>query len=206
MVKSQEVALNVPLYLRTYTFLHHQSSAALVSNNNRNKSSNITSTMEAYLTEKLLELQLRDDPSVTRNQLGDCLFLCFVHFLKGIQSLAKSVQKEGEKLLVFKPTHTMGAAARPVRDRARIDVSTAQGMRLLAADMAESMLNPLSPHPHTESLKKHIRHRFRSATIRARDAEVLGEDVLSDDATDEAKFESWCKLMRNSGANSFIQP
>jgi hypothetical protein len=161
--------------------------------------------MESYLSEKLLELQLRDEPSVTRTQLGDCLFLCFVHFLKETQILGKSVQREGSQLLVVKPTQTAGADARVVRDCERFDVSTAQGMRLLAADMAGFMLDPSTPHTQTSNLKKHIFHRFRSATIRPRDAEVLGEQVLSDDSTNELKFATWCNLMAHklshNGAN-----
>jgi hypothetical protein len=152
--------------------------------------------MEAQLTDRLLNLSMKDEPEVTRNRAGECLFLCFVQSVNTQSATARNVEKNGTAILVQKPSQTL---ARAVGDRDKLDVSTTLGMRLLAADLAECMLDPATPHSQTAMLKRHILHRFRSSYIRQRDAEVLGDDVLPDNASDKDKFEAWCKLMRTSG-------
>jgi hypothetical protein len=152
-------------------------------------------TMDVQLTDRLLNLNYKDEPDVTRNSLHECLFQCFVHCVKTWESRPKHVENIGESVLLHYPTH----ATRPLNEREKVDVSTPTGMRLLAADKAESMLDPSTPHPSTASLQKHIKHRFRSAYMRERDSEVLGEAALPDDAPDDDKFDAWCKLMRTTG-------
>jgi hypothetical protein len=151
--------------------------------------------MEAALTDKLLELSMKDEPDVTRDSVADCLFLCFVHNMKQIVrngQVAKHVTVDGDKIMVPLPTQW-----RPVANvREKVDVSTSTGMRLLAADAAKDMLHC---HPRTALLKRHMLHRFRSASLRERDAEVLGDDVLPDDAAEVDKLETWRKLMISQG-------
>jgi hypothetical protein len=157
--------------------------------------------MEAALTDKLLELSLKDDPDVTRDTVSDCLFLCFVHNVKEIArngQLPKQVTKDGDKIMAPLPTQW-----RPIGNlREKVDVSTATGMRLLGADAAKDMLKD---HPRSALLKRHILHRFRSACLRERDAEVLGDDVLPDDATEADKLETWRKLMIIQGTRLCFQ-
>jgi hypothetical protein len=156
--------------------------------------------MEAQLTNRLLTLSLKDEPEVTRNRLGDCLFLCFVQAVKTQTSAPRNLLVEGDTATLSWPTH----ASRPVAERERVDVSNALGMRQLAADSARAMLSEETPNAQAPLLKRHIMHRFRSAYMRERDHEVLGDDGITDDATDAEKIEAWCKLMSLTGVTPML--
>jgi hypothetical protein len=161
----------------------------------RSVSASNRGTMDVQLTDRLLNLNYKDEPDVTRNSQHECLFLCFVQYVKTWESRPKHVENVEESVLLHYPSHS----TRPLNEREKLDVGTSTGMRLLAADKGESMLDPATPHPYTALLKKHIMHRFRSAYMRDRDAEVLGEAVLPDDAPEADKLDAWCKLMRTTG-------
>lgn len=154
--------------------------------------------MESQLTTKLLALQLKDEPEVTRNSLSDCLFQCFAQSVKLQSEDPRNFETVGDTKLVPYFSHTL---TKEPAEREKVDVSTPTGIRLLVADAAKCWLDPETPHARTEELKKHILHRYRSANMRARDAEVLGDDVLPDDAPENDKFEQWCRIMQSTGVN-----
>jgi hypothetical protein len=77
--------------------------------------------MEAQLTDRLLNLSLKDEPEVTRNREGDCLYLCFVQSVKTQSATARNVEKIGTTVLVQKPHQTL---TRALGDRDKLDVST----------------------------------------------------------------------------------
>jgi hypothetical protein len=153
--------------------------------------------MDGQLTNRLLNLGFKDEPSITRNMTNDCLFLCFVQCCKTIDSNSRKfrVTTDGKYLAQY-PTHLV----KPIIQREEVDISTATGMRLLAADAATYMLSEQTPNPQAPLLKRHILHRFRSAHMRNVDSEALNGEHLSDDATEDEKVDYWKKLMRLNGA------
>lgn len=158
--------------------------------------------MDVQLTNRLYSLGLKDDPSVTRNTRGDCLFLCFVHHCKGVDaSKRKFTVSEDGKYMATYPTEL----TKFPHEREQVDISTTTGMRLLAADAATWMLNNDAPHPHAALLRRHIMHRFRSSCLRTLDSEALNGDVLPDNASDDDKLEHWKKLMRCNGEITGMQ-
>lgn len=152
-------------------------------------------TMESQLKNRLLNLNLRDEPDVTRNSVGECLFLCFAQFLKQHNSLARAVTREGDALYVVRPSQQ----GHVVAERERLDVSSVAGLRLLAADTTRAILTDITPTCQAPLLRKHILHRFRSAFMRDRDAQVDGFEPPPDDASEPDKVRAWCKLMETAG-------
>jgi hypothetical protein len=155
--------------------------------------------MGAQLTNRLLALGFKDEPSITRNRLNDCLFLCFVEFCKTTEAKHRkfSVTNDGQYLATY-ATHSN----RPIIQREQVDISTAAGMRLLAADAATYILSEDTPNAQAPLLKRHILHRFRSAYMRKVDSELLNGEELPDDASDGDKIEYWKKLMTLNGAST----
>jgi hypothetical protein len=155
--------------------------------------------MDVQLTNRLLALGYKDEPSITRNRTNDCLFLCFVEFCKNTEAKHRkfTVTNDGQ-YLAFYPTHSN----RPILHREQVDISTATGMRLLAADAATYVLSEDTPNAQAPLLKRHILHRFRSAYMRNVDSEMLNGEQLPDDASDGDKIEYWKKLMMLNGASS----
>jgi hypothetical protein len=153
--------------------------------------------MDGQLTNRLLALGLKDEPSITRNIMNDCLFLCFVECCKNTDSKNRKfrVTNDGKYLAQF-PTHLV----RHPLQREEVDISTATGMRLLSADAATYMLSEQTPNAQAPLLKRHILHRFRSAHMRKVDSEALNGEQLPDSASDDEKVEYWKKLMRMNGA------
>jgi hypothetical protein len=158
--------------------------------------------MDVQLTNRLLALGYKDEPSVTRNMTNDCLFLCFVEFCKNTEGKCSkfTVTDEGQYLIWY-PTHVN----KPIVEREQLDISTATGMRLLAADACTYMLSDDTPNAQAQLLKRHILHRFRSAYMRQLDSEALNGEHLPDDASDADKFDHWKKLMRMNGASSMCK-
>jgi hypothetical protein len=150
--------------------------------------------MDVQVTNRLLALGYKDEQEITRNRLGDCLFLCFLQSCRDATSRKFTVDDDGKYLITY-PTH----ATKDILDREELDISTAVGMRLLAADGAEAMLSNDTPNAQAPLLKRHILHRFRSKFMRDRDCEALGGDILPDDASDGDKINYWKRLMRGNG-------
>lgn len=152
--------------------------------------------MDVQVSNRLLALGYKDQPDVTRNKLGDCLFLCFLQACRDaeLRSRKFTVTEDG-KFTISYPTH----ATKPVADRESVDISTAIGMRLLAADGAEAMLSDDTPNAQASLLKRHILHRFRSKYMRDRDREAVRGAPLADDASDDDKVKYWMHLMRCNG-------
>jgi hypothetical protein len=150
--------------------------------------------MDVQVTNRLLALGYKDDPAVTRNRLGDCLFLCFVQSCRDATSRKFTVHDDGKYMITY-PTH----ATMNIADREELEISTVTGMRLLAADGAEAMLSEETPNAQAPLLKRHILHRFRSKYMLERDREAMGGELLPDDASDADKVDYWKRLMRCNG-------
>jgi hypothetical protein len=152
--------------------------------------------MEAQLTQKLLSLGLKDEKDVTRNSLGDCLFLCFARFVQSCDTHSREVTKEDDgSVKIALSTHS----TRQVEDRTVVDITTIAGLRQLAADSARAMLSTETPSPVADRLKQHMLHRFRSSYLRERDEEVLGEAAIADGGSEAEKLTAWYSLMETTG-------
>ena len=123
--------------------------------------------MEAQLTDKLLKINLKEEKDVSRNTLGDCLFMCFAHAVKSFSQhvRAATMDKVTKKVTCPLPTH----AKKPVHQKTIVDVTTVAGLRLLAADSARAMESTSTPSANAALLRRHILFRSQSASMLARD-------------------------------------
>jgi hypothetical protein len=144
-----------------------------------------------------LNLGFKDEPFITRKMTNDCLFFCFIQCLKTTDSKSRKIRvTNDDRYLAQYPTHIV----KPTIQREEVDIGTATGMRLLAADAATYMLGELTPNPQAPLPMRHILHRFRSAHMRNVESEALNGQHLSDDATEDEKVDYSKKLMRLNGA------
>lgn len=150
--------------------------------------------MDGVLIKKLADLGLRDKSAVTQNRLGDCSFLCFAKCMSDADQRPVGITMHGTKMLIVLPSKK---GAEILEGEHMVDVASVESLRKLVADQARDML--ASANSKTESLKRHIRHSFRSACMREHDNAFLEEDPLGAESTESDERKVWAKLMEGKG-------